>query len=1311
MTGSLLGRIVTFYSYKGGTGRSMALANIAWLLASNGRRVLVVDWDLEAPGLQRYFHPFLHDPELRSTRGVMDLIWDFTATVMSPPVRGEEDWFERATAITPYAESLDWDFPKDGTIDFVCSGRHDPAYSQRLSTFDWSTFYDAHGGADFIDALRENMRSAYDWILIDSRTGLSDTAGICTVQLPDIVVNCFTLSTQSIEGAAAVARSISGRNDSHDIRIFPVPMRVEDGEQKKLELGRDLSRATFDVFLQELDSGERDLYWGDVEIPYKPYYAYEEILAVFGDRPHQEGTLLAAYERLASHLTDHEIDTMPALNERQRRRVLAGFERTQISIPTDIVVSYAAGDRNWADWIVTELTAVGFAVTPEPVATEPPGRIDGVSAESDGGAGRRTVALLSAAYVRSAQGQARWRRAIARDPDGLARHLLPVRIEDFAIPTEFGDHDHTDFVGLDEAPARRALLAAVGRPHQRATVDRPQADVAAIVRFPGAPPQIWAGVPARNPAFVGRENMLAHIRDRFVGNDGAPTHAQVLQGLGGVGKTQLAVEYVYRFGASYDLVCWVGCDQPALVRSGLAGLARELRLPVRPGHEPIDDVLNSLRRGAPYRRWLLVLDSADSPDEIIPLVPHGPGHVLITSRNQRWQGRQERVEIGVFSRDESIALLRRRAPTLTAEVAAQLAEALGDLPLALEHAGAWHAETGMSAESYLRLLGSSPGPLLLEGEIPTYPRPVARTWLLSVERLREKVPIAARLAELCAFFGPEPIGLQIFTGDGLRDLADPGDQVFRNPITLATAVRHITEHALARVDEKGQSLEMHRLVQAVIRDDLAPDRRADVRRRVQTLLAAANPGKPDDPDSWPRYALLRPHIGPAGAARSDSPEVCGLVANLVRSLYMQRDHSGCRELAGETLAVWRDTLGEDDRRTLELALDLADSLRALGEPEQARGLDQSARQRLLHTLGPDAPLSLRAAMALGGDLRGMRSYQEARSLDEETYERFRAHGLLDEPDRIKIANNLAVSLRFVGDFEHALELSRDVYERVRRLRVKNVVSELQFADSHARDLREFGQYRESLLILKATVARCRDILGNDHADTLRSLRNYAISLRWCGQVERARRESVHALDMFRARVGRDHPETLATAVSLVCDLCLAQDASAARNLAEETSRRAHSRLGPDSLYTLAAANSLIMAYRLDGSTITAIQLAEQTVERLRTSLPEDHPFIFYCTANLANCYYDANNFIRAHELDQNVESHLRAKLGNGHPLTMLVAANHAASLTKTGQESTGLAVRESALTDLEASLGSDHPSTERVRNGVRIDLEIDPPPP
>jgi hypothetical protein len=194
------GKIVTFYSYKGGTGRSMALANVAWILASNGYQVLAVDWDLEAPGLHRYFHPFLLDPELADTPGVLDMVWDVATAAMDPAVPERADWHQPYADVLNYAVSLRRKFLGGGTLDLLPAGRQDPLYSTRVGAFDWTNFYDRLGGGAFLEAVRTSMRAEYDYVLIDSRTGLSDTSGICTVQLPDMLVIGFTFNTQSVSG-------------------------------------------------------------------------------------------------------------------------------------------------------------------------------------------------------------------------------------------------------------------------------------------------------------------------------------------------------------------------------------------------------------------------------------------------------------------------------------------------------------------------------------------------------------------------------------------------------------------------------------------------------------------------------------------------------------------------------------------------------------------------------------------------------------------------------------------------------------------------------------------------------------------------------------------------------------------------------------------------------------------------------------------------------------------------------------------------------------------------------------------------------
>ena len=255
------GRIVTFYSYKGGTGRSMALANIAWILASKGLRVLVIDWDLEAPGLHRYFQPFLRDKSLASSEGIIDFIIDFASAAVSRPTSEENDggpWYRSYTNLLRYATSLEWDhFPSPGTLDFVPAGRQDEGYALRVNSFQWQHFYEKLGGGVFLEEVKQRLREEYDYVLIDSRTGVSDTSGICTVQMPDDLVVCFTLNQQSIEGGSASAQSAMSQRRRSDgspgLRVLPVITRVDSSEKEKLDIARATAREYFDHFIQSLD--------------------------------------------------------------------------------------------------------------------------------------------------------------------------------------------------------------------------------------------------------------------------------------------------------------------------------------------------------------------------------------------------------------------------------------------------------------------------------------------------------------------------------------------------------------------------------------------------------------------------------------------------------------------------------------------------------------------------------------------------------------------------------------------------------------------------------------------------------------------------------------------------------------------------------------------------------------------------------------------------------------------------------------------------------------------------------------------------
>jgi WD40 repeat protein/cellulose biosynthesis protein BcsQ len=343
------GKIITFYSYKGGTGRSMALANIAWILASARQRVLVLDWDLEAPGLHRYFRPFLIDKELTSTPGIIDYIIDFCDEAIKPLAEGEtlpNDWYVAHADISRYRISVDYEyFPEGGKIDFVPAGQQGSTYATRVNAFNWQDFYQRLGGGGFLDATRDRMREKYDYILIDSRTGVSDTAGICTVQMPDTLAVFFTFNNQSVEGAAAVAQSVydqrgkERQRGQHKFQILAVPTRVDQTEQKKLKQRKIYSHWRFNPFMDQIPFAERKSYWGGVEVPYVPYFAYEEVLAPFSDEDDEDPkTVLASMKRIADFLVRPEIPLLEIatlISPQDQQRILQEFAATPAGASED----------------------------------------------------------------------------------------------------------------------------------------------------------------------------------------------------------------------------------------------------------------------------------------------------------------------------------------------------------------------------------------------------------------------------------------------------------------------------------------------------------------------------------------------------------------------------------------------------------------------------------------------------------------------------------------------------------------------------------------------------------------------------------------------------------------------------------------------------------------------------------------------------------------------------------------------------------------------------------------------------------------
>ncbi len=319
------GRIITFYSYKGGLGRSMTLANVAWILASAGKRVLAIDWHLDAPGLHRYFAPFLRDPLMAETRGVIEFTSDYAAQVAAA---GEvEVAVEKHANILRYAVSVDWRFPGDGGIDLVGAGRSGPSYSVAVNAFSWSQFYERMGGARFLEAVRQHVRGEYDYVLIDAQPGTSEISSICVMTMPDVLVVCCGLNNQNIEGAAGIAKAAQFAGQGESRVIYPALMRVDWSEKVMLDEARKTATREFDAVMSHIP--DRWQYWGEMEFPYTPYYSYVELLAPFVEALRTPNSVLAAAERLTARLTAGEVATTAPMPEDLRRAGLDAFLRRE----------------------------------------------------------------------------------------------------------------------------------------------------------------------------------------------------------------------------------------------------------------------------------------------------------------------------------------------------------------------------------------------------------------------------------------------------------------------------------------------------------------------------------------------------------------------------------------------------------------------------------------------------------------------------------------------------------------------------------------------------------------------------------------------------------------------------------------------------------------------------------------------------------------------------------------------------------------------------------------------------------------------
>ena len=369
---------------------------------------------------------------------------------------------------------------------------------------------------------------------------------------------------------------------------------------------------------------------------------------------------------------------------------------------------------------------------------------------------------------------------------------------------------------------------------------------------------MWT-IPARVRGFTGRAELLAELEAAL--RSGGPTVVQAVTGMGGIGKTTAAIEYAHRHRDEFDIAWWVPAEDPALIPERLAELA--LALDLTTATSPVGvGVARLLGELARRDRWLVVFDNAEDPRALSRFLPEGPGQVLITSRNPAWRGIAATVGVREFTRAESIALLRRLAPDLTEAEADRVADAVGDLPLAVEQAGSLLADTGMTVDKYLRLLAERAHDVLDHDPGGAYPQSRGRVVGGGVRPARRRRSDRA---------GPADVGGVVRPGAGPADACSPTTPT-PSPTSCGrsrptrwcwrAAPRSCTGGAWRRCPRTASSCTGSRQrCCAPAAEDRMPRRRLVGRRRWSGCSTRTAPGNVRiDPGGWPLWRQLLPHV-------------------------------------------------------------------------------------------------------------------------------------------------------------------------------------------------------------------------------------------------------------------------------------------------------------------------------------------------------------------------------------------------------------------------------------------------------------------
>jgi tetratricopeptide (TPR) repeat protein len=997
----------------------------------------------------------------------------------------------------------------------------------------------------------------------------------------------------------------------------------------------------------------------------------------------------------------------------------------QAPVVRDALIVYCDADEAWAAWIEEALEDHGCATRRW---SWPASKVDLDQAMRDALAGAdRCVVVVSEAFRSLADyPESEWRSALGPNQPDLER-LLPILVDRAQIPEmlsrEFREQV-IDLADIGEQPARERLIPGVtGRPASRRIAAR-TARGTTRQRFPGDEPAVWGRVPHRNHDFIGREKEIKTLHDTL---RRAPNGAAiaVLTGMGGVGKTQIAVEYAYRYQSEYDVVWFIDATRSAVARQDLLALNSELNfLTEDVGRQAgLEAALEAMREDARGRRWLVIIDDARNAEAIQPVLPRFTGrfgHVLITSTAVNWSEIGTTLPVDPMDAESSRAFFEsrlRRLGEYEDDIPALLVYCDG-LPAAMDVACSHLQATLQPVREFLAQAQKSPVQAL-NVLLPRYPRPLVETYKVGLDSVTDLDPAAGQFLRLLSFMASDPIPIQVFAGlsaseghDLLSDLTrafgDPADQS-----RVRVLLSETRQHSLARVQlvHDEPAVEMHRVPQAIIAANVSRDEAEVYRHVVHQLLRARDVGPARSTDEWRTMLAIWRNLEASGAWTCVK---CGqdqstrtLILHVIRAMMVWGESWHAWLTAKTVTETWVPIIGADHTDVREARLDMANALRNQGRATESLAIDEE----LAASVGadPDArrDIAIRVGLNRGGDLRRLGRYAEARVVDEETLAM--AQSNFDRTDRLTMMarDNMAVTYLLLGEPRKALDSDELLRGDQAKVRGDNDRATLDTRTRIAHAYLDIGNYRAALERQEQTVRKCLQVLGSESITTLSAQMVLTTCLRHVGDYDKAWSLAQTTVDLMSKVLGPDHPDTIMALTELAnCERTIGRRDRALKSSKTAVERSKQSN-GEEHPSTAICMNNFALAHLAHAQPDEAVPLLRSAENIVEAAFPNNHPHPFIVRANLATAYWQQRNYTAADELELELQPLLVQIGGTNHPIALAFRVNRVTTMDSRQARGANLMATET-IEDFTRILGPEHPDTQTAMNrSERILISVD----